>query len=101
MCLPPEVSSLPVSALPYVTPEALEAYKRARRLHDTSKIDEWGCRSDQCTAARSELHELLGRTACNMDILDTIGCDRSWNEEPEEFAAALAIRQELERLSQT
>ncbi|MDE5440524.1 hypothetical protein GWG65_03475 [Bradyrhizobium sp. CSA207] len=85
-----------------ITPEILEAYKRARKLYDTSKIDEWGLLSDQCRAACGYLHVLLGRTACDLDIFDTIGCEaegRSWNEKPEQFADALAVRRELERLA--
>jgi hypothetical protein len=79
------------------SPEVLDAYRRARKLYDTSKIDEWGCLSDQCRAARNELHELLGRTCCDVDILDTIDCNRVWNETAAEFAMAVEIRQELER----
>jgi hypothetical protein len=83
-----------------ITPQVLEAYRVARKLFDESDIDQWGGRSERCNEARSRLHDLLGRTCCDIDILDTIGCEeagRSWGEEPEEFQAALAIRRELEQ----
>src|SRR5215216_3933826 len=85
-----------------ITPEALEAYKRARKLYDASKVDEWGQLSDQCRTACSELHALLGRTACDLDIMDTIGFDelptelpyRPWNDD--DWLDSFAIRLELE-----
>jgi hypothetical protein len=83
-----------------ITPEVLAAYKLARKLYDESNVDKWGQRSEQCNRACSRLHDLLSRSCCDIDIFDTIGCEeagRSWNEEPEEFAAALEIRRELEQ----
>jgi hypothetical protein len=83
-----------------ITEEILQAYRVARRLYDESAIDQWGQRSEQCNQACSRLHDLLSRSCCDIDIFDTIGCEqvgRSWNEEPEEFQAALEIRRELEQ----
>ena len=88
-----------------ITPDAFAAYKRARKLYDTSQVDEWGMLSDQCRAACSELHALLGRTACDRDIMDTIGIEEMPTEVPydgwwvqEDWDEAVAIRRELERL---
>jgi hypothetical protein len=94
------------SKLNRITPESLEAYKRARKLYDTSKVDEWGQLSDQCRAACSDLHAILGRDACDRDIMDTIGVEEMptkipydcwWT--PETWEEAVAIRRELERLT--
>jgi hypothetical protein len=88
-----------------ITPEAIEAYKFARKLYDTSKVDEWGLRSDQCRAACSDLHTVLGRNACDRDIMDTIGLEEMPTVIPydcwwvqEDWDEAIAIRRELERL---
>ena len=89
-----------------ITPEALSQYILARKLYDTSKVDEWGMLSVQCREACSLLHELLGRTAGELDVLDTIGCEtvptempyKPWNDEDWEHSAA--SRRELERLAE-
>jgi hypothetical protein len=86
-----------------VTPEVLAAYRHARKLYDTSPVDKWGQRSPECNAARLYLHELLGRNACDMDILETIGeegptPEHYWPTQFEFWEGAAAIRRELERL---
>ena len=86
-----------------ITPEALEAYKRARRLYDAATVDQWGRLPEQCRDACRELHELLG---CARDIMDTIGLEKMPTEIPydcwwarDEWDEAVAIRRELERLA--
>ena len=43
-----------------ITPEAVEAYKRAKQLYIASDVDEWGLRSDECRAASNDLQRILG-----------------------------------------
>lgn len=60
-----------------LTPQVIEAYRHARKLCDASDLDRWGCRSDASNLAQTELHEMLGRGAGDLDIMDTIGLRRS------------------------
>jgi hypothetical protein len=88
-----------------VTPEALEAFKRARKIRDNPQRDELGFLSEEDRVACSELHELLGRGACDRDVMDTYGTEVMPTEIPfdcwwnaEDWEEAVAIRRELERL---
>jgi hypothetical protein len=90
-----------------ITPEVLEAYKLARKLHDASDVDEWGQRSDECRAASNELQRLLGlEDGWDVPVLDTVGADEvpecflKWADYAATWPKAVELRRELERLSQ-
>jgi hypothetical protein len=95
-----------------ITPEVIAAYRRALKLHNHPKIEEYeedgrGGRRREYYDACYELHSLLGRESGDEQILDTIGDDDVDNPptgiyapwDLESWKEAVAIRLELERLT--
>jgi hypothetical protein len=92
---------------PRITPEAIEAYRRALKLHNDPKVDEWeedgGCHREYLNAC-SDLQSLLGHDDSEAELLDTIGADEVpqsflvWPDFAASWPKAVEIRQELERL---
>jgi len=94
---------------PRITPEAIEAYRRALKLYNHPKVDEWeedgGCHREYLNAL-GDLQSLVGLDGSEANVLDTIGADTVpqrflvWKDLAASWPKAVEIRRELERLSE-
>jgi hypothetical protein len=93
-----------------ITPEAIDAYRIARKLYDHPKSDIWeeqgGCKRAYYDAC-NHLHTALGRKPWQATVFSTIGADElpGWvvkmgSFRVKDWERARDIRIELERLTE-